>query len=89
MKADVVIKDCWIMRQLAGIQILEQELTYAFKTPGARTSKDLRRRIAQLNSWLNIVDDALTVRRHKTDIRTAASQGPRPTAKLEADCKAT
>ena len=72
MKADVVPKDRWIMDQLAGIQILEQELTDAFKRPGARTSKDLQRRVAQLNSWLNMVDDALTIRALKTLSNTFA-----------------
>jgi hypothetical protein len=62
MKADVVTKDCWIMGQIAGIRMLEQELTSAFKSPSARTGEDLQRRVAQLNSWLNLVDDALTVR---------------------------
>ena len=72
MKADVVPKDRWIMDQLAGIQILERELTNAFKRPGARTSQDLQRRVAQLNSWLNMVDDALTIRALKTLSNTFA-----------------
>jgi hypothetical protein len=62
MKADVVTQDCWIMGQLAGIHILERELTDALKRPGKPTNKNLQRRIAQLNSWLNSVDDALTGR---------------------------
>ena len=59
MKADVVTKDCWILGQLAGIMMLEQELTDAFNTPGALTREDFRRQLAQLNSWVTFVDDAL------------------------------
>jgi hypothetical protein len=62
MKADLVTRDCWIVGQLARIQILEQELSDAFKRPGERTIKNLQRRVAQLNSRLNSVDGALTVR---------------------------
>ncbi len=61
---DVATKDCWIMGQLAGIRMLERELTDAFKKPSARAGKDLRRRVDELNSWLNLVDDALTLRTH-------------------------
>ena len=59
MKADVVMKDCWILGQLAGIMMLEQELTDAFKKPRSLTGQDFRRRLAQLNSWVTLVDDAL------------------------------
>ena len=64
MKTDVVAKDCWIVGQLAGIRMLERELTDAFNEPSAQTSEDLRRRVGELNSWLNLVDDALTNRTH-------------------------
>jgi len=60
--ADVVAKDCWIVGQLAGIRMLEEELTGAFKRPGSAAGEDLRRRLDELNSWVNLVDDALTVR---------------------------
>ncbi len=33
MKTDVVAKDCWIVGQLAGIRMLERQLTDAFKSP--------------------------------------------------------
>jgi hypothetical protein len=45
--------------QLAGIRMLELEITEAFKKPNAQASADLRRRVRELNSWLNLVDDAL------------------------------
>lgn len=64
MKTDAVAKDCWIVGQLAGIRMLERELTDAFSEPSAQASKDLRRRVHELNSWLNLVDDALTNRNH-------------------------
>jgi|HubBroStandDraft_5_1064220.scaffolds.fasta_scaffold2190856_1 hypothetical protein len=62
MESELVHEDGWIIGQLAGIHMLEQELTNAFKKPTARAGEDLRRRLAQLNSWLNVVDDALTLR---------------------------
>ena len=61
MKEDVA-NDCWIAGQLAGIRMLESELTDALKTPRPRAAEGLRRRVAQLNAWLNLVDDALKVR---------------------------
>jgi hypothetical protein len=65
MNTDVVVaQDCWIAGQLAGIRMLERELTYAFKSPTARTRDELRRRVDELNSWLNLVDYALIIRAH-------------------------
>ena len=64
MKTDAVAKDCWIVGQLAGIRMLERELTDAFNEPSAQANEDLRRRVGELNSWLNLVDDALTNRNH-------------------------
>jgi hypothetical protein len=52
MKADIVTKEHWIIAQLAGIQMMEQELKSAFEKPGARTVEELGSRLAQLNSWL-------------------------------------
>lgn len=62
MKTDVVAKDCWIMGQLAGIRMLERELSDAFKRPSVQAGENLQRRVEELNSWLNLVDNALTVR---------------------------
>ena len=59
MNTEMVAKDCWVAGQLAGIRMMERELTEAFKQPNAQTSADLRRRVRELNSWLNLVDDAL------------------------------
>jgi hypothetical protein len=65
MITDVVVaQDCWIVGQLAGIRMLERELTQALKSPAARTREELRRRVDELNSWLNLVDEALTNRAH-------------------------
>jgi hypothetical protein len=51
MNTDVVVaQDCWIAGQLAGIRMLERELTHAFKSPTARTRDELRRRVDELNS---------------------------------------
>ncbi len=59
-KRDAIEKDCWIVGQLAGIRMLELELSQAFQKPGARDSKELQRRVAHLNSWVSMVDQALT-----------------------------
>jgi len=60
MKTDMVAKDCWVAGQLAGIRMMERELAEALMKPNAQASADLRRRVRELNSWLNLVDDALT-----------------------------
>jgi hypothetical protein len=60
MKKDFVSKDCWVAGQLAGIRRLERELTDALKKPHPQAPIELRRRLSELNSWLNLVDDALT-----------------------------
>ena len=60
MKTDLVAKDCWILGQLAGIRMLERELSDAFERPSAQAGEDLQRRVDELNSWVNLVDDALT-----------------------------
>ncbi len=62
MKTDVAATDCWIVGQLAGIRMLERELSDAFKRPSETVSEDLRRQVDELNSWLNLVDHALSVR---------------------------
>lgn len=54
-------RDQWIVGQLAGIRMLERELAEAFRSPGAGSGVELQRRVAKLNSWVNLVDDALTV----------------------------
>jgi hypothetical protein len=60
MKNDFVSKDCWVAGQLAGIRMLERELTDALKKPLSHAPIELRRLLSELNSWLNLVDDALT-----------------------------
>jgi len=61
-KTDVIENDCWIVGQLAGIRMLEQEVSQALRKPGARDSKELQQRVANLNSWVSMVDQALTQR---------------------------
>jgi hypothetical protein len=62
MKRDVAIKDCWIVGQLAGIRMLERELADAFRRPRASAGEDLRQRVAELNAWVNMVDEVLAAR---------------------------
>lgn len=64
MTKQLVVNDAWVMGQLAGIRSMERELNSALKTPKARAKRDLQRRIAQLNAWVSLVDDALTARAH-------------------------
>jgi len=59
-KRDAIEKDCWIVGQLAGIRLMEQELTQALRKPGTRNSKELQQRVAKLNSWVSMVDQALS-----------------------------
>ncbi len=61
MNTDVAAKDCWLVGQLAGIRMLENQWTQAFAMPSPGASEDLRQRVHELNMWLNLVDDALTV----------------------------
>jgi hypothetical protein len=62
MSGDFITKDCWILGQLTGIRMMERELTSALKQPKT-PKRDLRLRIAQLNSWLDQVDNALSCSR--------------------------
>jgi hypothetical protein len=61
MKGDAVARDCWIAGQLAGIRMLERESAQDLACSGAGAHEGLGQRVAQLNSWLNPVERALTV----------------------------
>ena len=60
MKTNVASRECWIVGQIAGIRMLERELADAFRSPAAGAREDLRRRVAELNCWLNALDHALS-----------------------------
>lgn len=62
MNIDFIADDCWLEGQLTGIRMLERELSEAFRTPHAHGREGLQQRVAQLNSWLNQVDHALSIR---------------------------
>ena len=62
MNIDFIADDCWIEGQLAGIRLLERELSDAFRAPRKQGKEDLRQRVAHLNSWLTMVDQALALR---------------------------
>jgi hypothetical protein len=57
MKTDVVARDCRIVGQLA-----ERAFTDAFTMSSPQANDDLRPRVDELGSWLNLVDNALIVR---------------------------
>lgn len=59
-KRNAIEKDCWIVGQLAGIRMLEIEVSKDLRKPGARDSKELQQRVATLSSWVSMVDQALT-----------------------------
>lgn len=59
-KENAIEKDCWIVGQLAGIRMLEIEVSKDLRKPGARDSKELQQRVATLSSWVSMVDQALT-----------------------------
>ena len=62
MNIDFIADDCWIEGQLAGIRLLENELSEAFRAPQRHRREGLQQRVARLNSWLNQVDQALAIR---------------------------
>jgi len=62
MNIDFIADDCWIEGQLAGIRLLEREISDAFRSPRANGREYLQQRVAHLNSWLNLVDHALSLR---------------------------
>jgi hypothetical protein len=62
MSIDFIADDCWIEGQLAGIRLLENELSEALRAPQRHKREGLQQRVAQLNSWLNQVDQALSIR---------------------------
>jgi hypothetical protein len=62
MNIDFIADDCWLEGQLTGIRLLERELSEAFRAPNSHGREGLQKRVAQLNSWLNQVDQALSIR---------------------------
>jgi hypothetical protein len=62
MTATAVAKDCWILGQLAGIRMLEEELTAKLKASGGHVGEELHERVVELNAWLNRVERVLTTR---------------------------
>ena len=61
----LIFAKCWVAGQLAGIRMLEQELSEAFKKSGPRNQASLRQRVSELNEWVNLVDRALSVRQYR------------------------
>ena len=52
-------KDQWILNQLIGIRMLEQEVAATLRKPSIRGKEQLRNRILQLNAWVDAVDHSL------------------------------
>jgi hypothetical protein len=59
MQTNTSVNDQWIVNQLVGIKMLEQELASALNKPSVG-KEQLRRRIRQLNAWVDAVDHSLS-----------------------------
>jgi hypothetical protein len=64
MQSNTHTNDQWIVNQLVGIRMLEQELASALGKPSIRGKEHLRRRIRQLNAWVDAVDHSLSAGAH-------------------------
>lgn len=62
MSRHTVISDRWIVSQLIGIRMLERELAHALDKPSGVGKERLERRLRQLNSWVDAVDQSLSSR---------------------------
>ncbi len=60
MPRNTSVNDQWILNQLIGIRMLEQELASALDKPSIRGKEQLRRRIRQLSAWVDAVDHSLS-----------------------------
>lgn len=63
MQNNASVNDQWIVNQLVGIRMLEQELASALGKPSIRGKEQLRQRIRQLNAWVDAVDHSLSTAR--------------------------
>ena len=60
MNANHLAVDCWIVSQLTGIRMLEEQIGEALARGNGRQSETLRLQIARLRSWVSQVDLALS-----------------------------
>lgn len=60
MQTNTRTSDQWIVNQLLGIRMLEQELASALGQPSLREKAQLRARIRQLSAWVDAVDNSLS-----------------------------
>ncbi len=60
MNANHLAIDCWIVSQLTGIRMLEEEIGEALARGNGRQSETLRLQIAKLRSWVSQVELALS-----------------------------
>lgn len=61
MNVDHLAKDCWLASQLAGIRMLEKQLSQALARGNRRQNATLSLQVARLDSWVRQVDAALSV----------------------------
>jgi hypothetical protein len=87
MNANHLAIDCWIVSQLTGIRMLEEEIGEALARGNGRQSETLRLQIAKLRSWVNQVELALSTpgvketRMRPRRLRKPATSASRPTSR--------
>lgn len=59
MSANSAVNGSWIVNQLIGIRNLERELHDALSNRDKACDVCLRSKVAQLKSWVNLLDQAL------------------------------
>lgn len=62
MSKNLSANERWILNQLMGIRSLEEEVASALRKPSGNGTQRIRRRINELNSWLDAVDHSLSAR---------------------------
>ena len=78
MNANHLAIDCWIVSQLTGIRMLEEEIGEALASGNGQQSETLRLQIAKLRSWVSQVDYALSTRPVKKTRMSAVKRLRKP-----------
>lgn len=60
MNANHLAKDCWVITQLAGIRMLEEQLSQVLAQGSRRQKATLHLEVAKLDTWVRQVDRALS-----------------------------
>lgn len=60
VNANHLAKDCWVITQLAGIRMLEEQLSQVLAQGSRRQKATLHLEVAKLDTWVRQVDRALS-----------------------------